>query len=327
MKKIFRAFVVEPVHPVLFQIFQQHSIVCTDGSSFSEAELLQALQDTDILIVRSKEVSKCVINAAPYLKIIGRAGSGMDTIDVSYAQSKGIICLNSPEGNKDAVGEHVIGMLLMLLHKLKKADMEVRHRIWDRKSNWGLELKEQTVGIIGYGHMGSAVAKKLSGFECPILVYDKYKTNISDPYVQSVSLDDIFKEADIVSVHLPLNKETLYYADEDFFERFQKPIVFINTSRGKILKTSALVHAMKSGKVKGACLDVLEYEESGFEKMSPRKNADFEYLIKSDQVILTPHIAGWTFQSYEKICRIIAEKVIKQLEQMRKRKESVQEDP
>lgn len=314
MEKIFKALVAEPVHPVLFQLFQQHSIVCTDGSSFSETEFLQALQDTDILVVRSKEISKSLIDAAPHLKIIGRAGSGMDSIDVSYAQNKGIICLNSPEGNKDAVGEHVLGMLLMLLHKLKKADTEVRHKIWDRKSNWGTELKAQTVGIIGYGNMGSAVAKKLIGFECPVLVYDKYKTSISDPYVQSVALEEIFKEADVVSIHLPLNKETLYYANEDFFEKFQKPIVFINTSRGKILKTSALVSALKSGKVKGACLDVLEYEESGFEKMNLYENADFEYLIKSEQVTLTPHIAGWTFQSYEKICRIIAEKVIKQLE-------------
>ncbi|MCX8144119.1 MAG: NAD(P)-binding domain-containing protein [Bacteroidia bacterium] len=313
MKKIIKAVIAEKVHPVLFDIFQSKNIECIDTHSLTEQEFLNALQDATILIVRSKKIDAHIIDAAPHLKIIGRAGSGLENIDVAYASQKGIICLNSPEGNRDAVAEHTIGMLLMLFNNLKKADTEVRNNIWDRKSNWGIEIKHQTVGIIGYGNMGSALAKKLSGFECSILVYDKYKQDIKDDFVQVVDLKKIFELADIVSIHLPLNKETLYLVDDKFFEKFQKSIYFVNTSRGKIVRTSSLVNALKSGKVKGACLDVIEYEDTNFEQMTTIQTDDFEYLKKSDKVVLTPHIAGWTYQSYEKICRIIAEKVVEKL--------------
>jgi len=313
MKKIIKAVVAEKVHPVLFDIFQYNNIECIDTHSLTEQEFLNALQSATILIVRSKKIDAHIIDAAPHLKIIGRAGSGLENIDVAYASQKGIICLNSPEGNRDAVAEHTIGMLLMLFNNLKKADTEVRNNIWDRKSNWGIEIKHQTVGIIGYGNTGSALAKKLSGFGCSILVYDKYKQDIKDDFVQAVDLKEIFELADIVSIHLPLNKETLYWVDDKFFEKFQKSIYFVNTSRGKIVRTSSLVNALKSGKVKGACLDVIEYEDTNFEQMTTIQTDDFEYLKKSDKVVLTPHIAGWTYQSYEKICRIIAEKVVEKL--------------
>lgn len=309
-KKIFKAIILEKVHPSLVQIFQAHHIDTVDASMCNEQQIARYLQDADILIVRSKRVHDQMIDAAPHLKIIGRAGSGMENIDVAYATQKNILCVNSPEGNRDAVGEHLIGMLLTLFNKIKKADAEVRQNIWDRQSNWGYELKGQNFAIIGYGHTGSAVAKKLSGFECNILVYDKYKFSIQDEYVQVVDIKEIFERADIVSLHLPLTSETHYYANEWFFNQFQKSIYFINTSRGKILKTSALVKAMQTGKVKGACLDVLEYEDISFEKMNNQQNEDFEYLKKSEQVILTPHIAGWTLQSYEKICKILAEKIV-----------------
>ncbi|GAB4201336.1 MAG: 2-hydroxyacid dehydrogenase [Bacteroidia bacterium] len=313
--KIFKAVVLEPVHPSLAEVFENNNIKTIDASHLSEREQMFFLKDADILIVRSKKVDRKIIDAAPHLKIIGRAGSGVENIDVQYAASKNIKCINSPEGNRDAVGEHVIGMLLMLLHHLKKADAEVRQNIWDRKSNWGNELKNQCVAIIGYGNMGSALAKKLSGFECEILVYDKYKKNITDDFVKNSSLEEIHKTADIVSLHLPLTDETYYYANEEFFGQFKKSIYFINTSRGKIVKTAALVEAMKSGKVKGACLDVIEYEGSDFESMNVQDTENFEYLKKSDKVILTPHIAGWTFQSYEKICRILAEKIVEAVKQ------------
>lgn len=308
--KLFKAYILEKVHPALFEVFNMHSVSAVDISECSAQEQIRIIKDADILIVRSKMVEKNIIDAAPQLKIIGRAGSGMENIDTKYAESKGIVCVNSPEGNRDAVGEHAVGMLLMLLNKLNKADSEVRNNIWDRKSNWGCEIKGQTIGIIGYGNTGSAFAKKLSGFECEILVYDKYKKHITDDFVKAVTMNEIYQYADIVSLHLPLNEETFYLADERFFERFSKPIYFINTSRGKILKTSALVNAMKSGKVKGACLDVIEYEENNFEAMKIKDAEDFEYLKKSSNVVLTPHIAGWTQQSYEKICRILAEKVV-----------------
>ncbi|HPQ08826.1 MAG TPA: NAD(P)-dependent oxidoreductase [Bacteroidia bacterium] len=314
-KKLYKAVVLEQVHPSLFEIFQEKNIEVKDLSNAENAELLRELEDADILIVRSKKIDKTIIDNTKQLKIIGRAGSGLENIDIKYAESKGIKCINSPEGNRDAVGEHAIGMLLMLLNKLKKADNEVRQGIWDRKSNWGIELKYLQVGIIGYGNMGSAFAKKLSGFECPILVYDKYKKDIQDTFVNVVDINDIFENADVVSLHLPLNEETFYYADEKFFERFKKSIYFINTSRGKILKSSALVKGLKSGKIKGACLDVLEYEGINFEEMNGTQAEEFEYLRNCENVILTPHIAGWTYQSYEKICKILAEKILKELGQ------------
>ncbi|MCX7728062.1 MAG: NAD(P)-binding domain-containing protein [Bacteroidia bacterium] len=307
---MFKAILLDSVHPVLHQILQQKGIMLVDMSRYSEEKQRDYLKDTDILIVRSKQVNKNIMDCAPKLRIIGRAGSGMENIDVSYAETRGIKCFNSPEGNRDSVGEHAIGMLLMLLHKLNKADREVRNNIWDRKNNWGDELMGKTIGIIGYGNTGSRFAKKLSGFDCTLLVYDKYKNNINDYYVKQAELKEIYEHADIVSIHLPLNQETHYYADEHFFNQFKKNIYFINTSRGKILKTSALVNALKSGKVQGACLDVIEYEDSHFESMNAQSEEDFEYLKKSEKVVLTPHIAGWSYQSYEKICQILAEKII-----------------
>lgn len=312
-EKLLKALLLEPVHPVLPQLLKQHSINITEGDMLSSTQLINELKDTTILIVRSKKVDATLIDCAPHLQIIGRAGSGLENIDVQYAQSKGIVCLNSPEGNRDAVGEHAIGMLLMLLNQLKKADNEVRQNIWDRKSNWGIELKGQTVGIIGYGNTGSTFAKKLSGFECDILVYDKYKNAIRDNYVRQASMQDIYEKADIVSLHLPLTKETYCLANDEFFSAFKKNIYFINTARGKIVNTSSLVKAMRTGKVKGACLDVIEYEESNFENLNKVQSADFEYLKQSFNVVLTPHIAGWTHQSYEKICRILAEKIVQYL--------------
>ncbi|GIV26500.1 MAG: 2-hydroxyacid dehydrogenase [Bacteroidia bacterium] len=312
-EKIFKAIILEPVHPVLQQVFHQYSIKVIEGYTLSPTELVNELKDTNILIVRSKKVDATFIDLAPQLKIIGRAGSGLENIDVQYAQSKGIVCINSPEGNRDAVGEHAIGMLLMLLNHLKKADTEVRQNIWDRKSNWGTELKGQTVAIIGYGNTGTAFAKKLSGFECTILAYDKYKNEFNEPYVRKASMEEIYEKADIVSLHLPLTLETLYLANVDFFQAFRKNIYFINTARGKIVHTSSLVKALKAGKVKGACLDVIEYEESNFENLNTIQSEDFEYLKNSQNVILTPHIAGWTYQSYEKICRILAEKILEKI--------------
>lgn len=314
MKKKYKAVWLEEMHPSLQEILLKNNVSVLIAKN--ESELFELLNDADILIVRSRKVDKHLIDNAPKLKIIGRAGSGMENIDVKYAQSKSIICLNSPEGNRDAVGEHALGMLLMLLNHLKKADSEVRQNIWDRKNNWGYEIKGSNVGIIGYGNTGSAFARKLSGFECNIFVYDKYKFDIKDSWVQKVELEEIFENADIISLHLPLNDETLYYADEAFFERFRKSIYFINTSRGKILKTSSLVNAIKLGKVKGACLDVLEYEDTNFENMNAQYSEDFDYLKKSDKVILTPHIAGWTHQSYEKICRIIGEKIVNAIKEI-----------
>lgn len=263
-------------------------------------------------IVRSKhQINRDLIDQAPALQFIARAGSGLENIDVAYAFKRGITIFNSPEGNRDAVGEHALGMLLSLLNNLCRCNTQVKARIWMRKENWGHELKGKTVGIIGYGNMGSAFSQKLSSLECKIIAYDKYKHNFSNSFVQECTLEDIFHHADVVSLHVPLTKETIYMADENFFSSFRKPIWFINTSRGLVCKTAALVEALKSGKVLGAALDVLEWEDTSFEKFSLQNLPEaLQELIQMDNVILSPHVAGWTYEAYQKHSIILLQKIL-----------------
>jgi D-3-phosphoglycerate dehydrogenase len=238
----------------------------------------------------------------------------MESIDATYAEHRGITCINSPEGNRDAVGEHAIGMLLMLFNNLNKADHEVRNGRWNREENRGIELQGKTIGIIGYGNTGSAFAKKLKGFDVNILAYDKYKKGFGTKEIEQAGLSDIFENADILSLHIPLNAETEYMVNDSFLKSFRKNIYVINTARGRCLKTDDLVKNMKEGKVLGACLDVNEYEDSSFEKFEIRnskfeKGDTWQYLINSERVVLSPHIAGWTVESNEKIARVLFEKI------------------
>jgi D-3-phosphoglycerate dehydrogenase / 2-oxoglutarate reductase len=230
---------------------------------------------------------------------------------VEYAKQKGIACINSPEGNRDAVGEQSIAMLLALFNNLLRADKEVREGKWIREGNRGVELQGKTVGIIGYGNTGSVFAKKLSGFECFIMAYDKYNKNFGNSYVKEVSLEEIFNKADILSLHIPLTHETEYLVNDGLINSFRKNFYLINTSRGKCVKTDDLVAGLKSGKVLGACLDVNEYEDTTFEsaRAESMKTESWEYLTTSDKVILTPHIAGWTYESNEKMARILFDKI------------------
>jgi D-3-phosphoglycerate dehydrogenase len=270
-------------------------------------ELLKILPQYEGFIIRSKfKITKEIISVCPSLKFIARSGSGMENIDLEFAKSRGIECFNSPEGNRDAVAEHVLGMILMLINKLKIADAEVRNGIWKRAENRGIELKGKTFALIGYGQMGSAVAQRLQGFDVKILAYDKYK----EQHDFKTSMEEIFEHADFVSLHLPLTAETSNIANAEWFNSFKKDIFFINTARGKCVKTVDLVSALQSGKVRGACLDVLEYESVSFENIDAQNlPEDFEYLIHSDKVILSPHIAGWTHESYEKLSTFLAEKI------------------
>jgi len=279
------------------------------------SELIDLLPGYDALVIRSKfKITNALIDNCPRLKCIGRVGAGMENIDLTHAKSKGIVCLSAPEGNRDAVGEHALGMLLMLLNHLKKADNEVRQGIWLRAENRGYELAGKAVGIIGYGNMGSSFAKKLSGFDCRVLAFDKYKSGFGNSFVNEVSLQTIFEESDIVSIHLPLNPETEFIVNQDFLNRFRKNIYVVNTSRGKNLKTDDLVAAIQSGKVLGACLDVLEYETISFERIEQAQLPDaFKFLAGSDKVVLSPHIAGWTHESNYKMSRLIAEKMLEAL--------------
>lgn len=271
-------------------------------------ELMHMLPLYDALVIRSRfSITKELLDNCPRLKCIGRVGAGMENINVEYAVSKGVKCLSAPEGNRDALGEHALGMLLMLLNNLKRADTEVRKGIWLRAENRGHEISGKTVGIIGYGHMGSSFAEKLSGFGCKILAYDKYKRDFGNAFVTEAGMDELYAQCDIVSLHLPLNSETQYFADSVFFNRFKKNIYLLNTARGKCLNTADLVAAMESGKVIGVCLDVLEYESTSFEKIE--QAAPLKYLVNSERVILTPHIGGWSFESDYKMSRMIAGKM------------------
>jgi D-3-phosphoglycerate dehydrogenase len=264
------------------------------------------------IIVRSRFLlDKRLLEKAGKLSFIGRVGAGMEGIDVAYAASKGIRCFNAPEGNRNAVGEHAMGMLLALMNRLLIVDAQVRKGIWLREENRGTELEGKTVAIIGYGNTGCAFAKKLSGFECRVLAYDKYKTGFSDDVVEEVQMDQVFAEADVLSLHIPLTVETDYLVNASYLEKFSKNLILINTSRGKCVHTADLSTAIKQGKVIGAALDVLEYESPSFENLHHAELPDpYRYLAGSEKVILSPHIAGWTHESKLKLAQTILDKVI-----------------
>lgn len=309
MKKI---LCIDSNHNVLHETLMQAGFQCDLFWDKSKEELQPLIPNYDGIVIRSKfKITKEIIDKAPKLKCIGRVGAGMENIDVTYATNKGITCVHAPEGNRDAVGEQALGMLLMLLNHLKRADKEVRQGLWKRAENRGTEISGKTIGIIGYGNMGTAFAQRLRGFDCKILVHDKYKTNFGNEFVKESALDEIKQQADFVSIHLPLTEETHYYINDEFISSFKKHIYIINTARGKCLNTADLVKHMKTGKVLGVCLDVLEYESTSFENIDVAALPEpMQYLLKSEEVILTPHIAGWTHESNYKMSKIIAEKMI-----------------
>lgn len=308
-----RVLLADINHPVLHESLQAAGFHCDLFWHKPVEELVAILPEYEVLVLRSRfRITKEILEQARKLKCIGRVGAGMENIDVKAASDRGIKCLCVPEGNRDAVGEHVLGMLLMLFNNLKRADAEVRQGIWKRAENRGIEIGGKTVALIGYGNMGTAVAEKLHGFGCTVLAYDKYRRNYGDAYAREAGMDEIFREADIVSLHVPLTSETRHLADAGFFSSFQKKIWFVNTARGPCVHTQHLVQALQDGKVLGACLDVLEYESVSFEKidLSP---APLHYLVNASNVILTPHIAGWTHESNYKMSKGIAQKIIDSL--------------
>ncbi|MBS3914948.1 MAG: phosphoglycerate dehydrogenase [Bacteroidetes bacterium] len=260
------------------------------------------------IVIRSKmHMDQRRIELGASLRLIARGGAGMDNVDEEFAKSKNIICVNAGEANSDAVGEHAIGMLLGLFHKIRKGDAEVRNKIWDREGNRGLELKGKTVGIIGFGNTGSAVAKKLSGFEVNILAYDKFKSGFGNAYVRETNLANIFESADILTIHIPLDSHTKLMVNSEFIHSFVRNIFLLNLSRGGIVKTKDVLDAMKTGKILGFAADVLEHENP--RGMGDTERAWFEELIARDDVLLTPHVAGWTKESYEKISAVLAQKI------------------
>ncbi|MBP0904753.1 2-hydroxyacid dehydrogenase [Mariniflexile gromovii] len=276
----------------------------------SKQDIEAKIKDYDGIVLRSRiSIDKQFLDAATHLKFIGRVGAGLENIDCDYAKSKGIELIAAPEGNRNAVGEHALGMLLSLFNKLNKADQEVRNGKWQREANRGIELDGRTVGIIGYGNMGKAFAKKLRGFDVEVLCYD-IKNGVGDANAKQVALNEFQEKVDVVSLHTPQTPLTLNMIHANFINQFKKPFWFINTARGKSVVTQDLVSALKSGKILGAGLDVLEYEKASFEDMFTSIMPEpFQYLIASENVLLTPHVAGWTVESKEKLAQTIVDKI------------------
>ncbi len=302
---------IDSAHPSLKEELQKNNFTCEEDFTSSKSEIEKRISAYDGIILRSRfDIDKKFIDATTNLKFIARVGAGMEHINVSYAEKKGIRCISSPEGNRNAVAEHALGMLLSLLNNICKANSEVKNGKWIREGNRGTELEGKTIGIYGYGNTGSAFAKILRGFDVKILAYDKYKTGFGNELVKESALEKIFSQADMLSLHLPLTEETKYLVNDSFIGKFKKNIYLINTSRGPIVKTDDLVKNLKSGKVLGACLDVIEHEETSFETLQSATNDDWKYLAEVKNVVLTPHIAGWSFQSSEKMARSLIEKII-----------------
>ena len=305
-------------HPLLLNQLKDLGYTNHEDYVSSKKEIEHKIQDYEGIIIRSRfTLDKRFLDKATNLKFIGRVGAGLENIDVVYAKQKGVHLISAPEGNRNAVGEHTLGMLLSLFNKLNKANAEVREGKWLRENNRGIELDGKTVGIIGYGNIGKAFSKKLRGFEVEVVCYD-IKDNVGDENCKQVSLKELQRKADVLSLHTPETPLTLNMINTDFINQFKNPFWLLNTARGKSVATKDLVLALKSKKILGAGLDVLEYEKSSFENLF--KNAvgssavenlpeAFQYLIKAKNVLLTPHIAGWTVESKEKLAQTIVDKI------------------
>ncbi len=300
----------DPVQPLIPEELTRMGYACHFFRGNGKEELLKAVGDADGIVVRSRtRVDRALLLAATRLKFIARVGAGMDNIDTGFAAERGIVCLNSPEGNRDAVGEHALGMLLSMMNHLNRADRQVKSGSWIREGNRGTEIKGKTIGIIGYGNMGGAFARRLRGFEARVMAFDKYKSGYSDEYVLETTLEELFTEADIVSLHIPLTDETAGMVNDQFLGRFRQDFWLVNTSRGPVVRTADLVRHLASGHVRGAALDVLEYEEASFESLNGHRPAELQQLMQHENVILTPHIAGWTHESEIRLAQVLVEKI------------------
>lgn len=299
-------------HPLLWEQLEQTGFQNEADFTSSKAEIEEKIHEYHGIVIRSRfKIDKTFIDKAVNLKFIARVGAGLESIDCEYAEAKNIHLIAAPEGNRNAVGEHALGMLLSLMNKLNRADKLVREGKWIREGNRGYELEGKTIGIIGYGNMGKSFAKKLKGFDVKVLCYD-IQDNVSDENAKQVSLTELQQKSDVLSLHIPWTPETDKMINSEFINQFAKSFWFINTSRGKNVVTDDLVDALQSGKVLGAGLDVLEYEKLSFENLfiDTEKPKAFEYLLQAENVLLTPHIAGWTFESHEKLAQTIVDKII-----------------
>ena len=302
---------IDSNHPLLWDQLEQAGFVNHEDFTSSKEEIEAKIQDYQGIVIRSRfKIDQTFLNKATNLQFIARVGAGLESIDCDYAESKNIALIAAPEGNRNAVAEHSLGMILSLFNNLNQADAEIRAGHWNRESNRGQELDGKTVGIIGYGNMGKAFAKKLGGFEVEVLCYD-IQENVGDENAKQVSFAELQKKVDVLSLHLPWTPETDKMVNTEFIYGFAKSIWIINTSRGKNIVTADLVAALQSRKVLGAGLDVLEYEKLSFETLFQEATTPeaFQYLLNAKNVILTPHIAGWTIESHERLAQVIVDKI------------------
>jgi D-3-phosphoglycerate dehydrogenase len=304
-----RILLLDKNHPLITDQLLAKNFIMEEDFTSSYDEVCDKIENYDGVIIRSRiPLDQNFLEKAKNLKFIARVGAGMENIDIPVAEKLGIQLINSPEGNRDSVAEHVVGMLLILMNRLFIASNEVKNGIWLREENRGDELLGKTVGLIGYGNMGKATAKRLSGFGCTVIFHD-ILPNLSDEFATQVSLEELKEKAEVLSLHIPLTDSTNYLVDSEFISEMKNDFYFVNTARGKNVETKSLVKALKSGKIKGACLDVLEYEKASFENLET-ENEDLKYLLNSEKAIVTPHIAGWTHQSKEKLAQVIVDKIL-----------------
>ncbi|MDX8552560.1 2-hydroxyacid dehydrogenase [Tenacibaculum sp. 1B UA] len=298
-------------HSLLINQLKESGFENYEDYTSSKPEIEDKIHEYDGIVIRSRfTIDKSFLDKATNLKFIGRVGAGLENIDCDYAEKKGINLISAPEGNRNAVGEHALGMLLSLFNKLNKADKEVREGKWFREENRGVELDGKTVGIIGYGNMGKAFAKKLQGFDVEVICYD-IKPNVGDKNCKQVSLKELQEKVDVLSLHTPQTERTLNMVNDKFINNFSKPFWLLNTARGKSVVTEDLVTALQSKKILGAGLDVLEYEKKSFENLftDQEMSEAFKYLIHAENVLLSPHVAGWTIESKEKLAQTIVDKI------------------
>jgi D-3-phosphoglycerate dehydrogenase len=303
-----KILVVDEMHESLLPLLNELGAEVSYQPTMGKVEAEQIIHQYEGLLIRSKFfIDAAFLDLASSLKFIGRAGAGLDLIDLQACRERSIAVFAANEANKVAVAEHLLGMILMLFNKLNTSPQEIRNDQWLREKNRGEELMGKTVGLVGYGHNGSTAASRFAAFGCRVLAYDKYKQGFGSEEVEEVGIETIFQEADVFSFHVPLTEETRKWADTEFFSKFKKPIYFCNVARGEIMVQEALIQALEAGKVKGACLDVMENEK--LSALTEKGRKEFEYLRAHPRVILSPHVAGWTIESYRKINEVLCEKI------------------
>ena len=300
---------VDKNHPILIEGLKKLGYKNDEHYNSDLNTILDIIKNYNGLVIRSRfEIDKNFIDKAKNLDFIARVGSGTENINISYANSKNISIINAPEGNKDAVGKHTLGMLLSLTRNLFNANESIKKGIWEREKFRGHEINGKTVGIIGYGNMGKSFADKLKGFNCNVICYD-IKKNLGDTNCNQVSLKKLRDESQIISLHVPYNLSTKKMINKDFINKMKNPFWLINTSRGNVINTDDVIESLKSKKILGAGLDVLEYESSSFESIFKNNNPSLNYLLNAENVILSPHIAGWTYESHKKLAKVILDKI------------------